>query len=260
MARDWRTFNLDDLVYRKLSKNKKGSPIVYLGVAGGDLSNPRLRLNQGRTPLVSPFGLSLFDPDSKGRHNFDIALDDPELLEFFTALDARNIQEAIRNKETWFRAGTDDAQIASMYYPLVQRDEKHGKYAPQLRIKVNIDPGDRQVNVTRTSEDFSQYWRMTPEDLRSKFLRVFVNIDVSCVWFQKMQFGMTLLLTDANILSAPKKKELDFDWVGDQPKLAGADTAPPPITPDSPSLSAPTPATPSAGISVLVGAAKQSAS
>jgi len=250
MARDWSTFSVEtDLVYRKLSKNKKGSPIVYLGVAGGDISHPRLRLNQGRTPLVSPFGLSLFDPDSKGRHNFDIALEDPELLAFFTALDARNVKEAIRNKETWFKPGVDDGQIASMYYPLVQRDEKQqGKFPPQLRIKVNIDPGDRQVNVTRTSDDFSQYWRMTPDDLRAKFLRVFVNIDVSCVWFQKMQFGMTLLLTDVNILSAPKKKELDFDWGGDQPKLAGAGSVPPPIDPEPPA---------SNGVSVLVGAAKQ---
>ena len=253
MARDCRTFDLADMLYRDLSKNSKGSPIVYMGVAGGGLAHPRLRLNKGRTPLVSPFGLSLFDPDSKGRHNFDIALDDPELLAYFVALDERNVQEAIRNKETWFKPGTGEAQIRTMYYPLVQRDEKHGKYAPQLRIKVNIDPGDRQVNVTRTSEDFSQYWRLTPDDLRAKFLRVFANIDVSCVWFQKMQFGMTLLLTDVNILSAQKKKELDFDWGGDQPKLAGADSAPPPPPPD-------VPPTPDAGISVLIGAKQQTSS
>jgi hypothetical protein len=54
---------------------------------------------------------------------------------------------------------------------------------------------------------------------------------------------MTVLLTDVNILSTQKKKELDFDWGGDQPKLAGADSAPPPDVP-----------TPDGGISVLIGA------
>jgi hypothetical protein len=238
MAQKWQDFKIKELVYGKLTKNKKGSPIVYLSMLGGDLSHPRIRLNRQEAPInggppvvipvVSPFGLSLFDPDSKGRSNFDITLDDPEMLQFFVALDARNVQEAIRNKETWFKAGVDDSQIASMYYPLVHRDEKHNKYPPQLRIKVNVDPGDRQVTVTKTSEDLKQYWKRTPDDLRAKFLRVFANVDLSCIWFQKTQFGMTLILSSVNILSAPKKKEMDFDWGGEPPQLAGYDSVPPP--------------------------------
>jgi hypothetical protein len=228
MARDAVTFDIEkELVYGKLSKNKKGSAIVYMSTAGGDLSHPRIRLNQGRTPVVSPFGLTEFDKESKGRSNFDISLDDPVLLKFFVALDARNVQEAIKNKETWFKPGMSDEQIASIYYPLVHPDEKHGKYPPQLKIKVNTDPGDRQVAVTKTSEDFSQYWKMSADDLRTKFLRVFANVEISCIWFQKTQFGMTLLLPAVNILSSPKKKELDFDWGGAAPQLAGYDAPPP---------------------------------
>lgn len=248
MAVDFANFDLDTLVYGKLSKNKKGSPIVYMTKRGGDMSAPRVRINPKRAapelgkppvhlPVVSPFGLSLFDADSKGRSNFDIALEDPDLLQFFVDLDSRNIQEAIKNKETWFKPGTDDAQIAKMYYPLVQRDEKHGKYPPQLRVKVNVDPGDHQVVVTKTSEDLKQYWNMTPEDLRAKFLRVFANVDLSCMWFQKTQFGMTILLSAVNILSNPKKKELDFEWGGEAPRLAGQDSPPPAHEPDQDSVS-----------------------
>jgi hypothetical protein len=246
MARNVLTFDINkELAYGKLSKNKKGSPIVYMSTVGGDLSHPRIRLNQGRTPVVSPFGLSEFDKESKGRSNFDISLDDPELLRYFMALDERNIQEAIKNKETWFKPGMSDEQIKSVYYPLVHQDDKHGgKYPPQLKIKVNTDPGDRQVSVTKTSEDFSQYWKMTSDDLRAKFLRVFVNVDISCIWFQKTQFGMTLLLSAANILSSPKKRELDFDWGGDvAPQLAGYDSQPPQEKPEAPD-----------SISVLLGA------
>ena len=245
MARDALTFDIaTELVYGKLSKNKKGSNIVYMSTVGGDLSHPRIRLNQGRTPVVSPFGLSEFDKESKGRSNFDVSLEDPRLLEFFVALDARNIQEAIRNKETWFKPGVDDSQIAKMYYPLVHRDDKHGKYPPHLKIKVNTEPGDRQVVVTKTSEDFSQYWKLTSDDLRAKFLRVFANVEISCIWFQKTQFGMTLLLPAVNILSNPKKKELDFDWGGGEaPQLAGYDTPVPDNQPQQ-----------ADGISVLLGA------
>jgi hypothetical protein len=84
MAQKWQDFKIKELVYGKLSKNKKGSPIVYLSMLGGDLSHPRIRLNRQEVPagggpptvipVVSPFGLSLFDPDSKGRSNFDITL------------------------------------------------------------------------------------------------------------------------------------------------------------------------------------------
>lgn len=218
-----------------MMKNKKGSNVVYVVKSPLEDRNVSVQLiYPEEDKLVAPFGLSIFDKESGGRLGLDISVDRADIVEWAQALDARNIQVAIQNKATWFKAGTTDDQIQSMYYPTLQQDPM-GKYAPKLHTKVNSMPGNSQLQVRIFKKETNKWAPGTNDDLMRKFVKLIPIIEIGPIWFQKLQFGMTLLTKSVMVFPAEEQKEFNFLWGSlpppskEAPSLPSSPKQPPPV-------------------------------
>jgi len=216
MTEHYKKVDVESFHYKPICKNKKGSNVVYLSRSKGADYNPRVQLNSPTEPqLICPFGLSCYDNQANGRMTLDISLEDDDLVKWAQGLDDHNIATAIANKKTWFKAGTTDDQVKSMYYPLLQHDQE-GKYAPKLHCKANTEPGKKQIHVIKISPSDNTYVVGSAEDLKRKFCKTVVIIEVGNIWFQKLQYGMTILAAKVIVYPEESRDEFDFVW-GDLP-------------------------------------------
>jgi hypothetical protein len=203
------------LHYKKITKSKKGSNVVYIARSVNQDHNAKVQLNLPDDPkLTCPFGLCTYDEESGGRLTLDISLEQVELVNWGKALDKNNVDVAIANKDEWFKPGTTEDQVRNMYYPCLQFDQSTKGYAPKLHCKANTQPGNRQLRVLNMNVDGKTWTPGEIDDLKTKFVKVIAIIEIGNVWFQKLQFGMTLLVTDVIIFSEENRQEFDFVWGG----------------------------------------------
>jgi hypothetical protein len=201
------------LFYKKITKSKKGSNVVYISRSPSQDHNAKVQLNMPDDPkLICPFGLSTYDTESGSRMTLDISLEKPDLVKWGQALDKNNIDVAIANKDEWFKTGTTDDQVRNMYYPCVQFDHTGKGYAPKLHCKANTQEGNRQLRVLKMNANGKTWTPGEVEDMKKKFLKVVVIIEIGNVWFQKLQFGMTILATDVIIFPEDNRQEFGFIW------------------------------------------------
>ena len=208
---------IEALNFKSISRSKKGSNVVYISESLNADVNPRIQLNTQLEPkLVCPFGLNSFDNVEGGRMTLDISLETTNLVEFGERLDAHILKVACERKKEWFKEGTSDEQIKMMYYPLVSFDTTGKGYAPKLHCKVNMLDGDKQLKVLRMLPG-NKYTTAHPDELRKKFVRVMAITELTNVWFQKLQFGVTMIVTDAIIFPQDERPEFAFSWEGETP-------------------------------------------
>lgn len=212
-------FNVIDpqrLVYRDVMRTKKGSNIVYVQTAEGKARLQLCKHTDNEKQLL-PFGVTSFDNPDSGRKSLEISLgSNEELIRYFQALDERNIQMAIQNKKTWFstlqKIPSDD-KIRDMYYPLVSVDTSGKNYPPRLHTKINCHSGDSKLRVFKLASDGQSFQKMEIDDIKKQMSSMPI-VEIHSIWFQKLQFGMTLLTTDLVIFSTDSRKEgiEEFEW------------------------------------------------
>jgi len=212
---------LPEIHYKSMTKTRKGSNVVYIRARQGHESNLRIQLaTPDEAKCRLPFGISQYDEDSGARPSVEISLENPELVKFFQALDEQNLNTAIANKDKWFKGAISEEKIRMMYYPLLTFDPQ-GKYPPRLHTKANIEAGDRQLRVVNVRENKTGPPTLSPGTHADvvKYADSMPIVEVQSLWFQKVQFGMTILVTDLAIFPKQPRKEAidDFGW-GSGPK------------------------------------------
>ena len=229
--------SLPALHYKKIVKNKKGSNVVYIRRQSGSEANLRLTMNTpDEAKCVTPFGISAYDDSNGSRKSMEISLGTEELVQFFQSLDEHNIQTAITNKETWFKDNISDDQIRAMYYPLVTLDPTDKGYAPRLHTKVNSDPGQRQIRVfeiTDYAPGVTPTFKVGTADQVVPYSDTMPIIEIQNIWFQKLQFGMTILTTDVVVFPKVQRAEgvSEFSWGTTPVPMSASAANPTPPTP-----------------------------
>ena len=217
-------FDIDTMYFKKVSKTKKGSNAVYICTSETTDASPRVQLNTpGEPRLTCPFGLSSFDDEPGTRMTLDISLEGDALVAFGKQLDNKILSVAYERKDTWFKGGLTDEQVKTMYYPIVQTDTTGKGYAPKLHTKANIQTGARQLKVLKMLPCGTKWELGEVGDMTRKFVKVMAICEVTNVWFQKLQFGATVLTTDVIIFPDDEREEFGFSW-GDAPPPIKAGT------------------------------------
>ena len=141
--------------------------------------------------LTAPFGMSCFDKSSAaGRLSLDICLDCEHTLNYFDALDEWAVGYLAANSERIFGKPLPLEQIKAGYHPCVKR---RGDYAPLLKAKISAEPGMAHFWDENGAE------RRPPEDWRRT--RMHFRVRLSHVWIMSGTYGITLVVTDAKVIS-----------------------------------------------------------
>jgi hypothetical protein len=210
--------------YKEMTKGAKSS-MVYVNNA------PKIQLNYPiEEKIVCPFGVTEYEAGS--RKSLDMSLKDPAVVKFWQAVDEQNILKAIENKEEWFKSGTTEAEIRRMYFPLITLDDSPKAYDPKLHTKTNMDPTKprRQLKayIMTTTNGKDSYVEAKESDLmNNKFMKIVANVDIVGMWFQKLQFGMTVITTDLVVFPESTRAEFEFNWGPGGVKPSHATTTPP---------------------------------
>ena len=62
------------------------------------------------------------------------------------------------------------------------------------------------------SQDSATWTSGKPDDLRRKFVRIMPVVEFGAVWFQRLQFGVTLFLINVLVAPPPQREEFAFIW------------------------------------------------
>ena len=186
----FQTYYLQKLSFRKGTRNN----IVYI-------SAPPLQLAKlNDPPLTAPFGMSAFKKEEEeGKLSMDMNIDAQGLKEWLEALDVFILEAALKNKRQWFSLGTTDDQVRKMYHPLLLTTKE---FCPRLRAKISPS----SVATFHLSSD-GVSTRCDSGELRVKGVKVLPIVQFNCIWFQRTQFGASITVQAAAIVSSSTQGE-----------------------------------------------------
>lgn len=212
-------------------KNKHGSPLIMIF---GEDGVPTFALSHKDEPRgVFPFKLDL-DPingaqipsflSGKADLNkvtesldFQITLT-PEQANFANKIDAWAKQQGLNNSKEWFNRQFSEADIATMYIPVLKKD-KEEKYEPKIKGKFVLSGvKDLQTKVTFIGADKSKVvgagWDFVKPLLGSDNWRgneVRAVVDCRRIWVVGKKFGVIVQFKHL-IVVEKKKKVMDVDF------------------------------------------------
>ena len=136
--------NIGQLEYKPPKQNQSGGKTVFIStVPGSNEFNDRLRFQMSLDQHVglqsALFGVSQPMPGQEDkRRALDLSVENEELMTFLQQLDRNNVEVAVRNANEWFKKPLDQAQVESMYIPLVKMPNDP-KYRPTVRTKLKVN-------------------------------------------------------------------------------------------------------------------------
>jgi len=176
-------FQISELVFGSVQKNKVGGNIVYM-----NLNGKRTTL---QTPwLNAPFGLSTFtDDNGNDKYSIDVSFktaDSDEKVNIFLSkmkeLDEKILDKAVESSKEWFGNKKKKEILEELYRPIVKLAKDPSKYAPTMKFKIQnlqqLEIYDTKANVMKSSDIMSG-------------AQVKGIIQCSSVWFVNKTFGVT---------------------------------------------------------------------
>jgi len=147
-----------------------------------------------RTPMISPFGLSLFPGEkaaSVQRASLDLRCTDPEVLEIFQKLDAWAPGEIAKHSERIMGKKMTLEQCQAAYRPCLRCKEG---FVPLLHAKVSLDGGPNST----TFWDEQKQRREAPDDFRH--LPMLLHLSVPHLWLSGGMVGLVVNITSAQVV------------------------------------------------------------
>lgn len=180
----------------QVQRTPKGGKVVYINNPAN--GNSRLRI---QIPVMSAtFGVSRYD-DSNGSSSYSLDLSfkgydsNDKLAAFLDTLkqfDDMIVDAAQKHAQEWFGRDMSEDLVREFYKPLV-RDSSQGKYAPMIRLK--LTPYSEIFDVDQN--------RVTDFEYITKGSTCRAIVDVSSIWFINKQFGVSLRVLQAAVVSKP---------------------------------------------------------
>lgn len=208
--------NIDQLEYKEPTNNRSNGKVVHVStVPGSSEWKDKIRFQMSEDQSVNlqtaVWGLSqpLATQDAS-RRTLELSIESPQLYDFLTKLDEKNIATAVEKAPTWFKKANDRASVEAMYTYLVKPPAKEGA-KPTVRVKVKC--GDYPTSIYVIDEKASQngklvYHKGGPDDL-TRNSKCMVMAETVGLWFMSRQFGMSL--TASEILVWPARRASGID-------------------------------------------------
>ena len=192
--------------FREPVRNQKGGMSVYIDNSVTDKRRPRIQcVTDNELPLKAPFGASCFEQNSAStRLNLELTIENPALLDFLQALDRHIPTVARRNCSAWFKKELSEAEILSMYRPVVNAKE-NSNFPPMMRSKINVASGRNQVRVHKALDTGSgmSHTKGTIDDITND-ASYWPIIEISGMWFMSRQFGVSIVCTELLVFPSVK--------------------------------------------------------
>jgi len=210
-------FDVSDLTFSKVRKNKMGGKAIYI-------SNKGNKLYMQLPALRAPFGLSsLVDPNSGNTsYSLDLSLDvtdsdeNEKFVKILRQIDTKIIDEIHKHSSILFgKKHKRETMEEVMYRPLV-KEPKDPQYAPMMKLKVYKDPsGDFTANAFNTDRE------KVVLDQLEKGCTVTTIVEFTQIWFIDTKFGVTVKLNQMR--TSPSNKLEEYAFL-DEPKTEEEET------------------------------------
>lgn len=201
-------FNVSDIGFSTLRKNKNGGKTLYLNKGGNNklyIQFPKLRC---------PYGLSVFTDEGTGRTSYSLDLafdtDNPEAMELrkkFEELDELIVNKVAENSAEWLgKPFNVEVLKQALYKPLVRvgKDE----YPATIKLKI-LTKGDG----TFVPESYNMQRENIPLDSIEKGAKVHTIVDLNQIWFIDNKFGVTIRLSQALVEQNAKLPSFAFQGI-----------------------------------------------
>lgn len=214
-----------NISFSTVKKTKKtGSIQVKFQVSDNDeKTRVKIQLNTPQEPYIQvPWGVSVFgdqDPMLVTKKSINLRITNPRLVDFWERFNAFMIQSAYERRAEWFPDQDNPSHefLRQTYYPVWGQSKKSrdNGYEPTLRAKC-FDFKDRpksSIKVFKLNPDTNMMQAAKCSDIDNGSQGMF-NIVLDSIWFKAMQWGVTIIVTEAVIM--PNQGQSDpselFDW------------------------------------------------
>lgn len=187
-----------------LDKNKKGGKIVYLGFG----SDAKERVQIQTPSMVLPFGVTPYQDTPGGdiqSYSVDLSFRtadvDPKVADFqkkIEALDEYMIDVATERSQEWFGKKMTRELVSEFYRKLI--NNKNPAYPPVLKVKVAVG-----LNGEPAAQFYDESKSPVSIEYLSKGSTVKMICEISSVWFVNKTFGCTFRLSQAALMSKPRR-------------------------------------------------------
>jgi hypothetical protein len=210
-VRMFNTFNVSEVTFSEVRKNKQGGKVVYLNSSSGQkllFQLPKMR---------APFGLSEYHDEKSGSttYSLPLSLEDPAILKSFQDLDSAVLDFITKNSEEILGKKMSREVIAEgIYKSPVKPSSKEG-YSPTLNLKVLVNYKDGSIGT----EAYSASRQAVPlTDLeKGQFLNAIVEINQ--IWRTPAGVGVSIRVHQVMFAAANKLKPCAFLAVDDSPEV-----------------------------------------
>lgn len=213
-------FDISQLSYDNVAKNKAGGNIVYL-----KYDNHKKIILQ--TPyMFAPFGISVFTDDSTNtsKYSLDFSFKDKEtddkVASFYSTLESIDdfmIQHAVTNSKEWFGKKMSAEVVKELYRPLIKESKDPAKYASTIKYKIRSN-GDK-LNV-EAFDDNKEVFDMDNFVAGSKARAL---IELTSIWFVNKQFGCTFTTLSLQVSKPEKLSGFSFQPDSDEEDSDGVE-------------------------------------
>lgn len=197
-------FDPKAIQFGPLDKNKKGGKIVYLGF--GPDAKERIQI---QTPnMVLPFGVTPYQDTPGGdiqSYSVDVSFRtadvDPKVADFqkkIEALDEYMIDVATERSQEWFGKSMTRELVSEFYRKLI--NNKNPAYPPVLKVKVGVG-----LNGEPSAHFYDESKTPVSIEYLGKGSTVKMICELSSVWFVNKTFGCTFRLSQAAVVSKPRR-------------------------------------------------------
>lgn len=138
--------NINALVYSQPKSNTIGGQTVFIN----DQNRNKIRIHIPKCYL--PFGVSEFN--QKYSINFSLNSDSEEMQKFkkfLTEFDNENINQAVKNTESWFKKKYNKLTATELYNPCIK--QTNANYPPNFKAKLILKDGRFEGTIYDTEKN-----------------------------------------------------------------------------------------------------------
>lgn len=204
-------FKHDDVHFHPPSFNAKGQKNVDMSYDTNSAANQHkisIQLAKDSMPIFSKYRLSEPRDNEDGkRRNWELKLENPELVKILKDFDEYILEYAVKNSRTLFKKDLNRDQIEARYKEIV-KPPKEGEDCPYMIVKVSCPPSDNPTPIKTIKEEDSKrvLTNGTIDDL-TRDAEVVPIVRTNGLWFMSDSFGVSF---SAYKLIVKPKPEMTF--------------------------------------------------
>lgn len=170
------------------------APVAWIRNADGSTPVVQMAGNASEA-LNAPFGASKYTPETPGRKNLPLSMNDAQAL-WVESVDEWIVNFMVKNKQVYFPKLKKDAEqsIRSNYSPLMRPPPPDTAYRPKFHTKM-----DDNIRVLLYDTEKNELKPGKEENIE-KGSDLMPQIHIQGVWFQSRMWGVTAVCKDTLVI------------------------------------------------------------